>query len=611
MKKRLIAVFFYSLFWLLFFFLARLIFIGTHFGEASQFALSSLIATFWHGIKLDLSATGYILLIPMLVIIPGIFFRGNWYRRFLKWYTYLIIVVSSCIVISDTLLYKYWGFRMDYTPLLYLKTPKEAAASVSFLQMAAVFTGIILLSSLFIILYRRYINRLFDGFEKVRLWLPALLLFMLLWGSMIIPVRGGVGVAPINAGTVYFSKDLFINHTSINVVWNVGSSVINQKPTKNPYQFGDLDTAKKIAASLTANNGAPVKILNTLKPNIIFIVLESFGNALIGPLKGDSLTTPNLNRYIKEGVVFTNFYASGNRTDKAMPAILNGYPAQPANSIIKEPEKTQTLPGIIKTMNGLGYTSSFWYGGEINFANFNSFVINSGFSQIITMANFSPDLKLSSWGIPDNVLFETLIDSMKNIKEPFLKVVLTLSSHEPFDIPMEPVFEGNDEMTKFRNSIYYSDKSLGTFLDFAKNTKWWKNTLIILVADHCRRNSNDVLVYDEEIFKIPMVWIGGALAVSNLKVEKRGSQVDMPLTILHQLDLEGNYPFSKDLLSEKSESFAFYTFNEGFGFVTDSSKYIYDHKLGSSVVEEGKHPEYAEKCGKAYLQVLFDDFLNR
>ena len=108
-----------------------------------------------------------------------------------------------------------------------------------------------------------------------------------------------------------------------------------------------------------------------------------------------------------------------------------------------------------------------------------------------------------------------------------------------------------------------------------------------------------------------MLWLGGALSVHGIKIEKLGSQVDIPLTILHQLDLDGNYPFGKDMLSEQSGSFAFYTFNEGFGFMTDSSKYIYDHKLGKPVLEVGRSPELAGKFGKAYLQVLYDDFLKR
>ncbi len=612
MKKRLIAILTYILFWLVFFIFARLFFIATHFREAFQFSAGSLAATFLHGIKLDISATGYILILPMLLMIPGIYFNGNWFRRFLKWYTYIIILISLVIIVADTLLYKYWGFRMDYTALQYLNTPKEVVASVTILQIVLVVLTVILISLIFILLYNKVISRLFAGFDRIQQqWLPAMLFFLILWGTLIIPIRGGVGIAPINAGTVYFSDDMFINHTAINVTWNVGSSVFNKKPTTNPYEYGDLNSAKELVESLTVKSGHPVKILNNSRPNILFIVLESFGSALVGPLGGDSLTTPCFNRYIREGVLFTNLYASGNRTDKAMPAILNGYPSQPAVSVMKEPKKTQSLPGIVKAMNELDYSSEFWYGGDINFANFNSFVISSGFSRIISKDNFSPEHYNSKWGVHDNILIEALTDSMKNVKEPFLKVVLTLSSHEPFEVPMDPVFKGNDELTKFRNSVYYTDKTIGSFLDWAKGTDWWENTLVILVADHCRRNSIEVLAYSEDIFRIPMLWLGGAVAIHDVKIEKFGSQVDIPLTLLHQLDLDDNYPFGKDLLSQESNSFAFYTFNEGFAFITDSSKYIYDHKLGAPVIEEGAYPGSAGTLGKAYLQVLYDDFLKR
>ncbi|MCX6302280.1 MAG: sulfatase-like hydrolase/transferase [Bacteroidia bacterium] len=611
MKKRFIALLSYLLFWLVFFIIARLFFITTHYSEAFQFNLGSLAATFLHGIKLDISVTGYILILPMLLMIPGIYFNGTWFRRFLKWYTCLIILISSIIVVSDTLLYKYWGFRMDYTALQYLNTPKEVVANVTAFQIAMVALTVMLISFIFIWLYIKLIDRLFDGFDRARIWPVAMLIFTILFCALIIPIRGGVGIAPINAGTVYFSDDMFLNHTAINVTWNVGSSVINKKPVDNPYKYGDLNSAKELVDSLTVKSGTTVKILSNNRPNILFIVLESFGSALVGPLGGDSLTTPCLNRYIDEGVLFTNFYASGNRTDKAMPAILNGYPAQPSVSIMKEPKKTQALPGIVKMMNGLGYQSEFWYGGDINFANFNSFIISSGFSSIITKDNFNPEDYNSKWGVHDNVLIKTLTDSMKSVREPFLKVVLTLSSHEPFEVPMDPVFKGNDDLTKFRNSVYYTDKTIGSFLDWAKGTDWWKNTLVILVADHCRRNSVEVLAYSEDIFRIPMLWLGGALATHDIEIEKFGSQVDIPLTLLHQLDLDDNYPFGKDLLSRESNSFAFYTFNEGFAFITDSSKYFYDHKLGAPVAEEGEDPASAGMLGKAYLQVLYDDFLNR
>ncbi|MBN2862757.1 MAG: LTA synthase family protein [Bacteroidales bacterium] len=611
MRKRLIAILFYALFWLVFFAVARLFFILTHFNEASGHPFTILAATFWYGLTLDLSATGYIMLIPLLLLIPNIYFNRDWYRIFLKWYTYAIIVISSVIIVTDTLLYKYWGFRMDHTVLFYLRTPKEALASVTFLQIMAVILLIVLLSAVFIFVYSRYVSNFFHNFGRIRLWIPAMLFFLILFGSLIIPIRGGIGIAPVNAGSVYFSNEVFINHTAVNVVWNTGDSFVNRKPVKNPYIFYDLPEARELTGSLTARGDDPVRLVNTKRPNILLIVLESFGNVLIGPLGGDPLTTPNINRYCEEGILFTNFYASGNRTDKSFPAILNGYPAQPKESIMKHPKKTQSLPGLVSTLTRYDYNTSFWYGGEINFANFNSYVLNSGFGQIVTMDDFDPRFYNSKWGVHDHILLNTLMDSMKHAEEPFFKVVLTLSSHEPFDVPMEAVFEGNDDLMKFKNSVFYTDRSLGSFIEGAKNSDWWENTLVVLVADHCRRNSGEDLIYSEDIFRIPMLWLGGALDKTGIQITKYGSQADIPLTLLNQLDMEDSYPFAKDLLSNESASFAFYTFNDGFAFITDSSGYIYDHRLGSPVIERGKHPETAGRYGKAFLQTLYDDFLNR
>ena len=610
MKRRLIAIGFYTLFWLSFFFIARLFFILMQFNSSSQCSVFELSGTFIYGIKLYISTTGYYLLVPLLVIIPGVYFNGNWYRNFLRWYTWLVIIFSSVIIVADANLYSYWGFRMDFTPMLYLKTPEEAMASVSTLKIIMFVVAIGLMSSFFIYFYNKLIDRLFSNFERIRYMLAGILFYLILAGAVIVPIRGGFDVAPINAGSVYFSNNMFLNHTAINAVWNVGYSGFGQRPVKNPYIFGDLAAATSLVDSITVKNGLPVKVLNTARPDIMIIVLESFSGYLIGPLGGDSLTTPNINRYAREGILFSNFYASGTRTDKAMPAILDGYPAQPAQSIIKEPNKTQTLPSLVRILVENGYNSSFWYGGDINFANFNAFVIGSGFHTIVTKKNFNSSDYNSKWGVHDHIFFQTLKDSMTSISEPFLKVVLTLSSHEPFDVPMEPVFKGSDDYTNYRNSIYYSDKALGSFLDWAKETAWWKNALIIMVADHCAR-FNNMPNYKPDVFKIPMLWVGGALENKGIRIEKLGGQVDIPSTVLSQLGLIGSFPFGKDLLSDKSKSFAFYTYNEGFGFITDSSSVGFDLKSRTPMLMEGKNPDSGERKGKAYLQVLFNDYINR
>ena len=611
MKKRLISIGFYTLFWLSFFFMARLFFIGFQYYSSFQNNMGDLLRTFWNGAKLDISTIGYFLIIPVLVIISGVYIQGSWLRVFIRWYSYLLIVVSSIIVVSDANLYSYWGFRMDTTPMLYLKTPGEAMASVSTIKIILSLLTIVLMVSSVVYFYNKLIDRVFSNYERIRNWFPGVLFFLILLGALLIPIRGGFGVAPINAGAVYFSEKMFLNHTAINVVWNVGSSAFAQRPVKNPYEFGDLKIAANVVDTLTVKKGIPEQVLSTSKPDIIIIVLESFSGYLIGPLGGDSLVTPNINRYSKEGILFSDFYASGTRTDKAMPAILDGYPAQPAQSIIKEPKKSQSLPSLVKILIDNGYHSSFWYGGEINFANFNSFVIGSGFHDIITKDNFDPVNFNSKWGVNDHILFQALEDSMKTVKEPFFKVVLTLSSHEPYDVPMEPVFKGSDDMTKYKNSVYYTDKTLGSFLDWAKSTDWWNNVLVIMVADHAARIYSDMPNYKKNVFKIPMLWVGGALSKRGIRIEKLGGQVDIPTTLLDQLGIASSFPFAKDLLSDQSKSFAFYTYNEGFGFLTDSSAVSFDLKSKMTILSEGKNPESAERKGKAYLQVLFNDYVKR
>lgn len=611
MKKRLISLGIYSVFWLMVFFIARLFFIIYQYKSSFGNSPGELAATFLNGLKLDISTTGYYLAIPMLLMLPEILYPGKWYRLIVRWYTFLLILLSSVIIVADSVLYSFWGFRMDYTPFMYLKTPAEAMASVSTFKAIMFFLAIALMTGFFIVVYRKTSDRFFGEHEKVKSKVLALPVFIFLFASLIIPIRGGFGIAPINAGSVYFSPKMFLNHTAVNAVWNVGTSAFTQKPVKNPYQFGDINSAVRLVDSLKNSTGSTEMVLTTDNPNILILVLESFSGYVVGAVGGDSLVTPNINRYAKEGILFTEFFASGTRTDKAMPAILNGYPAQPAQSIIKEPKKSQSLPSLVRILSEKGYNSSFWYGGEINFANFKSFVIGSGFRTIITKEYFDPESYNSKWGVHDHILFEALKDSMKNVKEPFLNVVLTLSSHEPFDVPMETVIKGDDNISKYKNSVYYADKTLGDFIEWAKQTDWWKNTLVIMLADHCGRVSETQAVFTTELFKIPMIWTGGAVKSGNKRIEKHGDQTDLPITLLNQLGLNVVFPFGKDLFSDAANSYSFYTYNEGFGFVTDSSIYVYDHKLKNQVIKEGPDADFAEKAGKAYLQVLFDDYLKR
>jgi len=255
-----------------------------------------------------------------------------------------------------------------------------------------------------------------------------------------------------------------------------------------------------------------------------------------------------------------------------------------------------------------GYSSKFLYGGDIDFAHIRSFLVTGGFENIISDKDFPRSIPRSNWGVPDHVLFKRLIDEADDASSPFFQVLLTLSSHTPFDVPMEPVFPGSDHLTMYLNSIYYTDQALGEFISDAKTRDWWDQTLIIFMADHGFRAGN-MRADDKMRFSIPMLWLGGALTVRDTVITKYGSQTDLPLTLLNQIGLPGeDFGFSKDMLSEDSKSFAYYTFNDGIGFIG----YIFirvdrlvtgDYCLNERCYSDGKNDP-----GLAYLQYLLKDF---
>ena len=356
------------------------------------------------------------------------------------------------------------------------------------------------------------------------------------------------------------------------------------------------------------NSTVSEKLINE-RPNIIIVILESFTAKIIQPLGGMKNITPNLNSLAKEGILFTKLFASGDRSDKGLLSILSGYPSQPNVSIIKFPQKTQSIPGLNKDLKSVGYESSFYYGGDINFANFRSYFVNMGYDKIISMNDFDDSVYNSKWGVHDHILLERFSHDLNIASQPFFSVVFTLSSHEPFDVPMQKVIDGNSQESKFLNSAFYTDKCIGEFVKRCKSQSWWDNSLLIFISDHGNRHPGSSGVHEEEKYRIPMLWIGGAIKQKDITIDTFCSQSDMAKTLLNQLGISNNdYVFSKDILADSNNSFGFYTFNSGFGFFSDHTKIVYDLVSNYSIIEEGIQSEKNLTSAKAYLQILSRDF---
>lgn len=314
-----------------------------------------------------------------------------------------------------------------------------------------------------------------------------------------------------------------------------------------------------------------------------------------------------MNALAGEGVLFTNFYATGDRTDKGLVGILSGYPAQPITSIVKNPGKTQRLPYLNHYLRNLGYNTSFVYGGDVDFANFRSYLTNSQFDHITSVDDFPPEYNTSKWGVHDHIVFQRALQEIDTARTPFFKVILSLSSHEPFDVPMVTQFPGNDGESLFVNSCYYTDKSIGEFMVRARNAPWWENTVIIFIADHGHRFPRNKEIKDKERYRIPLLMVGGAIT-RDTTIHTIASQTDFANTLLGQLSQPSSaFTFSKNILSPSVQSFAVYFFNDGYGYI-DNERYIIFDNVGKQFLrDDGASPADLERS-QAYQQILFIDY---
>jgi phosphoglycerol transferase MdoB-like AlkP superfamily enzyme len=419
---------------------------------------------------------------------------------------------------------------------------------------------------------------------------------------------------PMNPSWVYFSSNNFANISALNAPWNFFQDVMDkERGIKNPYLYLSNQGSSQIVDSLYHSSNAHVQLIDTSlrKPNVILIVWESFTKKVVDASIDGKEITPNINRLKKEGVFFSNIYASGDRTHKGMSAIFSGYPALPNTSIIRFPQKSAKLTLMSNLFKQHGYTNTFFYGGDPNYDNYKSYLLHGEFDEITDKSFFSSKDEPTEWGALDGAVVNYMENDFKNWKQPFFNCWLTLTSHVPYKIPIAPLLQGSDETTLFLNSIHYTDRVVGNFIENCKKQPWWNNTVIIITADHGIRFPKTGKVIDD--FKIPMLWIGGAIEKNKgLVVDKLASQIDLSATLMKQVGWNTSpFPFSRDITDSTAIPFAFFSNSISFGFVQPDKYFIYDVK-GSRVREQqGNINEQDINRGKGIQQFVYDDYLKK
>ena len=606
MKKRLIYLIKIYLITIIIFVMAKVVFMVANY-EGHPFGMGDMWDVVRHGLGLDLSTGIYIVFIPFLVTVVSVWWRPKGLEIFLKIYYGVIAAAMMLAFTADTSLYPFWGFKLDASCLQYLGTPTEAMASVSGWYMAV---RIVVVIAGAYLLYRIY-----EGVKEVKEVkgvkgqysvagkVKETVFYAVCIPLLVIGVRGGLDESTTNIGQVYFSENQFLNHSAVNPVFSFFASMEKTASNHITYHFMDDKQCEQLIATWfdTRSIGCDT-LLNTQRPNIIIILLEGCGGEFT-EIGGRTDITPNLNRLAHEGVYFTNCYGNTWRTDRGTVCTWSGFPSFPTMSVMKMPSKTRRLPNIAKTLRQeRGYQTSYLYGGDINFTNMRSYLMSGGFQTLVWKKDYSLEEQNSAqWGVRDDITCKTLLEMTQKAKEPFLIGYSTLSSHEPWDVPVRK-FE--DEKL---NAFHYLDACIGDFVEALKKTEVWERTLVVMLPDHgIPYNGLDETTPLKN--HIPMIWVGGTVKAP-IEIDKVCNQTDLAATLLGQLGLKhDNFRFSRDVLSETyREPFAINTYDDGYS-VYDSTGFVNYDFIGEKIVKsEGEQvPQLMEKA-KAVLQAASEE----
>ena len=613
MRSKILFLLAYFLLWVFIFEIGRLIFIAYQLPVVGA-STGEVLKSLWYGARMDLSMAAYLTLPVALILLVHIIKQFYFFKKIVFIYSCLLFLVVSLLFLSDIFLFKAWGYHVDAGALIYLKNPKEAMASTAHLPVFWIVLVYLLLLAFALLGIIKFIKTTWPKEKGGIAWYLQIPIWLLIMGLFIIPLRGGFQLAPLNQSSVYFSTNNFANQAAINIPWNFMHSLSHKTSDKNnPYLFMPMEVAKNISDSLFTATGQTQYFVNqnpAKSINVIYIVWESFTEKVTHLSKNNIEITPHFNQLKKEGVYFSNIYASGDRTDKGIVAILSSFPAQPITSIVKTPSKVAKLPMLSKTFNDKNYYTSFYYGGELEFANIKAYLVNGDFKHFTSIDDFANEDRNSKWGAHDGVVMEKLFTDLNKQPQPFFTTWLTLSSHEPFETPVATVIPGDKPEEKFLNSLHYTDEVLFNFISKAKTTNWWQNSLIVITADHGHPMPATGKKIDD--FKMPLLMLGGALTQKNIQFNQVGSQVDITPTVLHQLQWDASpYKWGKNLADSSTKAWAYFSFNNGFGFVQPNQYFIYDN-VGNIIRESSASLDSNMlRTGKVMEQLFYQDYLDK
>lgn len=382
------------------------------------------------------------------------------------------------------------------------------------------------------------------------------------------------------------------------------------------------------------------------KPNVVVLVMESFRAKDIGVLGGTYPITPNFDRLSKQGILFSNFYATGVQTTRAVISALFGVMPRFSEGAVQADWPDIPLRGMADLMKEAGYHTAYIHNGELDFESMGAFFEAHGYDEIMgeeDMLRLHPGAPRFSWGVHDEVLMEVLLDWLETKQreaQPSFVVSFTISNHHPWELPSswEPIdlpVPANETYGRFLRAMHYSDHALGAFIDGLAQRGLAENTIVFVLADTSQAmgDRDDNYSVSRNLFyenvRIPLLILAKGRLDAPRVVEEVGGEVDLLPTLLDILGLEGVHsgigsslvrvdptrsaffqsPFALRYWGVRQGRWKFFT------ALKSGERHLYDvvQDPGETVNLAATHPEKADALYLAVARMhrLFTDFYSQ
>lgn len=509
------------------------------------------------GVRFDLVTLGFVFLFP-LTFTPLLTVSRrvlNVYKPALRWYLSIAFAALAFMEIATPSFINEYDARPNITFFEYLVYPKEIA-----MTLWAAYKLQLLLAAVLVPLagwaMQRLLRNSIAAMAPVRLW-PAIASIPVLFIICGYTIRSTFDHRAVNPSTVAVSNDPMVNDLCLNSTYTVlyALNEMGGEPSGD-FRYADMpeqqviDIVRRdmhVDADTFAADEPPTMhyqqaTFQRERPlNLVILLQESLGAEFIGSLGGLPLT-PHLDKLSTQGWWFKNLYATGTRSVRGIEAVITGFPPTPARSVVKLGKSQKGFFTIARILSERGYHTSFIYGGEAQFDNMRRFFMNNGFDESIDEKDYENPVFVGSWGVSDEDLFNRAhreFQSLAAQSKPFFSLVFSSSNHTPFQYPDGRIERYDAEKNTVHNAVKYADYALGHFIEQAKASNYWDNTVFVIVADHNSRVFGDKLVPVEH-FHIPTLILGGTIKPAVFTPV--ASQLDLPPTLLSLIGVSSEHP---------------------------------------------------------------------